>query len=114
VSPTSIIAAVLAIGAVAFTLVAVLGLYRLPDLYARAHATSKADTLGTLLGLGAAGVVLGGEGAVKLVLLALFLLATAPTATHAVVRAAHDQGLEPWTRSDEATAERDSDGGVDG
>jgi multicomponent Na+:H+ antiporter subunit G len=124
VRPGGVLAAGLAVGSVAFTLVAVVGLYRLPDLYARAHATSKADTLGALLGLGAAGVALGGEGGVKLALLAVFLLATAPTAAHAVVRAAHDQGIEPWTRGDGrgrdpdaepgTGPERESDGGADG
>ena len=121
-----LLAAGLAVGSVAFTLVAVVGLYRLPDLYARAHATSKADTLGALLGLGAAGVALGGEGSVKLVLLAVFLLATAPTAAHAVVRAAHDQGIDPWTRGaghgrgpdaepePEPKPEREPDGGAGG
>lgn len=133
-TPASLLAAGLAVGSVAFTLVAVVGLYRLPDLYARAHATSKADTLGALLGLGAAGVALGGEGTVKLVLLAVFLLVTAPTAAHAIVRAAHDQGVEPWTRGDRrdgsrgptpepstdpdpdanADADRGFEGGVDG
>ena len=122
-TPATALAAGLAAGSVAFTLVSVVGLYRLPDLYARAHATSKADTLGTLLGLGAAGVALGGEGGVKLALLALFVLVTAPTATHAVVRAAHDQGIEPWERDERergpdgrpgGSVEERTDGGTDG
>ena len=53
-----------------------------------------------------AGVALTFESGVpraKLVLLAVFLLITSPTATHAITRAAHDQGIEPWTaeRGDE-------------
>jgi multicomponent Na+:H+ antiporter subunit G len=87
-----------------FTFVAAVGLIRLPDLYTRSHATSKADTLGTVLTL--TGVALTFESGVpraKLVLLAVFLLITSPTATHAITRAAHDQGIEPWTaeRGDE-------------
>jgi multicomponent Na+:H+ antiporter subunit G len=81
-----------------FTVVAAVGLVRLPDLYTRSHATSKADTLGTVLTL--AGVALTFETAVpraKLVLLAVFLLVTNPTATHAITRAAYDQGIDPWT-----------------
>lgn len=81
-----------------FTVVAVVGLVRMPDLYTRAHATSKTDTLGTVLTL--AGVALAFEAAVprvKLLLLAAFLLITNPTATHAITRAAHDLGIDPWT-----------------
>jgi multicomponent Na+:H+ antiporter subunit G len=84
-----------------FTFVAAVGLIRLPDLYARAHATSKADTLGTILTL--AGVALTFHSSVprvKLVLLALFMAITTPTATHAITRAAYDQGIEPWTVED--------------
>lgn len=101
-TPLEWLAAVLAFGAVLFTGVAVLGLYRLPDVYARAHATSKADTVGAVLGLSAAAVVLGGEGLVKLTFLAVFLLVTAPTAAHVIVRSAHDEGRAPWTRDDDA------------
>lgn len=81
-----------------FTAVAVIGLVRLPDLYSRAHATSKTDTLGTVLTL--TGLALVFETAVpriKLLLLAAFLLITNPTATHAITRAAYDQGIEPWS-----------------
>jgi multicomponent Na+:H+ antiporter subunit G len=38
---------------------------------------------------------------IKLVLLAVFLLITNPTATHAITRAAYDQGIEPWTADEE-------------
>lgn len=92
-------AALLALG-LAATAVAVVGLYRLPDVYARTHATSKSETLGALLALAAAGVAFDGvTTTVKLGVLALFLLVTAPTATHAVVRSADDQGIEPWRRT---------------
>lgn len=85
-----------------FSGVAVLGLLRMPDVYTRAHATSKTDTLGTILTL--TGVALtfdGGVPRVKLVFLAIFLLITNPTATHAITRAAYDQGIEPWTTDEE-------------
>lgn len=91
-----------------FTLVAVVGFYRLPDVYARAHAASKSETLGALFGLAAAAVALGGAGGFRLVALAVFVLVTGPTAAHAVVRAAADAGTTPWTRAPPAT-----DGGRD-
>ena len=85
-----------------FTLVAAIGLIRMPDVYTRAHATSKTDTLGTVLTL--AGLALVFQGAVprvKLLLLAVFMLITSPTATHAITRAALDQGIEPWTTDED-------------
>jgi len=93
--------ALLALG-LFFTLVAAIGLIRMPDVYTRAHATSKTDTLGTVLTL--AGVALLFQSAVprvKLLLLAIFMLITSPTATHAITRAALDQGIEPWTTDEE-------------
>jgi multicomponent Na+:H+ antiporter subunit G len=85
-------------GSVFFSLVAVVGFYRLPDVYARAHAASKSETLGALLGLSAAGVAFGpGAETFRLALLALFVLVTGPTAAHAVVRSAADAGTVPWT-----------------
>jgi len=85
---------------VAFTAVAVVGLFRLPDVYTRAHATSKSETLGALLALTAAAVAFGGvTTTVKIAALTLFLLVTSPTAAHAIVRSADDQGIPPWTRN---------------
>jgi multicomponent Na+:H+ antiporter subunit G len=80
-----------------FTAVAAVGLLRLPDLYTRAHATSKADTLGTVLTLAGVALTFGTNvPRAKLVVLAVFLLITNPTATHAITRAAYDQGIDPW------------------
>ena len=83
---------------VGFALVAVVGFYRLPDVYARAHAASKSETLGALLALAAAAVAFGPGETLKIALLALFVLVTGPTAAHAVARSAADAGIEPWTR----------------
>lgn len=85
-----------------FTFVAAVGLIRMPDIYTRAHATSKADTLGTVLTLAGVAVAFqSGVPRVKLLLLAIFMLITSPTATHAITRAAYDQGIEPWTAEEE-------------
>lgn len=92
----------LAAGSVFFTLVATVGLLRLPDLYTRAHASSKADTLGAGFGLAAVAVAFGpSRAALKVVLLIAFIYFTNPTAAHAISRAAYDQGVEPWTTDDE-------------
>ena len=84
-----------------FTFAAVVGVIRLPDVYTRAHATSTADTLGTVLTLGGI-ALLASESAprLKLVLLVIFMFTTSPTGAHAIVRAAFDEGIEPWTGRD--------------
>lgn len=87
-----------------FTLISTVGVLRLPDIYARSHTASQADTLGA--GFTLAGVVLAlGVNAttIKAVLLLFFIFVTNPTAAHAVARAAHEQGIEPWTTDDDQT-----------
>ncbi|MBS1264047.1 MAG: hypothetical protein MAG715_01246 [Methanonatronarchaeales archaeon] len=85
-----------------FALSAAVGLVRLPDLYTRAHSASKGDTLGGLLTLTAVAIAFGGGlSTFKTFLLIVFMFLTNPTAVHAIVRAAHDQGIEPWTAEEE-------------
>lgn len=87
-----------AAGVVFFFAIATLGLFRLPDLYARAHATSKGDTLGTLFAVVGTGLAFGASGeSIKLAFLLAFVFVTTPTATHAIVRAASVEGYEPRT-----------------
>lgn len=100
-TPAELAVVACAAGSVAAFGLATLGLVRLPDLYARAHATSKGDTLGTLLAVAGVGLAVGGSGdAVKLLVLVAFVFVTTPTATHAVVRAASVAGYPAWTGSD--------------
>lgn len=97
---------VLAAGSVFFSLVSTVGILRLPDLYTRAHASSKADTLGAGLGLAAVAVAFGpSRAALKVVFLIAFIYFTSPTAAHAISRAAYDQGIEPWTTDEEENRE---------
>ncbi|MFB6089625.1 MAG: monovalent cation/H(+) antiporter subunit G [Halobellus sp.] len=101
-TPTEILVVALVATGTFFAFVAVVGIVRLPDLYTRAHATSKSDTLGTLLTLSGVALVFGADLAVaKTVLLGLFLFVTNPTAAHAITRAAYDQGIAPWTTETE-------------
>lgn len=96
-TPTEILTIIFLAGGVFFTFVAAVGVIRLPDIYARAHTASQADTLGAGLTLVAVALTLGLEiTTVKTVLLLLFIFITNPTAAHAVARAAHEQGIEPW------------------
>ena len=65
-----------------------IGLIRMPDLYNRIQAGTKAVTLGTILTLvGVALVTPGWWG--KLIVLILFVLMTNPVSSHVIARAAH-------------------------
>jgi multicomponent Na+:H+ antiporter subunit G len=100
-TPLEWAAVVLALLGTFFGLVAAVGIVRLPDVYTRAHAASKSDTLGAVLSLGAVAIVLQTDlSTIKAVFLLVFMFLTNPTAAHAIARAAQDQGIEPWTADD--------------
>ncbi len=90
----------ISIGAgICFVMIGGIGLIRMPDLFTRIHPAGVADTVGAgLMLLGfmlQAGLSLE---TLKLVLILTFLAFTAPTAAHALARAALLDGLKPWTR----------------
>ncbi len=84
----------------AFIIVSTVGLLRLPDLYTRTHAIAKSETLGLILVFG--GMLFSPEMswavAIRLALVLIFSVLANPTAAHALVRAGHDSGIQPWTR----------------
>jgi multicomponent Na+:H+ antiporter subunit G len=89
----------LVIGA-SFTLVASVGLLRLPDVYTRMHAASKAGTLGSGVMLIALAVFSGDLATATRALAGVaFFLLTAPVAAHLVARAAHAAGYRLWDGS---------------
>lgn len=93
------VGAILIVVGLAYVSGAVVGLVRLPDLYTRAHAAGKCDTVGSIAVL--AGLVLVGGldlADLKLVLLAVLVVVTAPTAAHALARSAYRRGVAPWRR----------------
>ena len=97
-TPREIAVLVLAAGGAFFALVAAVGLVRLPDVYSRIHATSKSETLGAVLALGAVAVSYGIDlNTLKTAFLLVFMFLTNPTASHAISRAANAEGIEPWT-----------------
>ena len=92
-----VITALIAVGSF-FLLVGTVGLIRLPDVYNRMHATSKATTLGaaSLFLAGAAYFgpsEAGGAGLTSLVGI-VFLFITAPTGAHVISQAAERMGVE--------------------
>ncbi|HLR11614.1 MAG TPA: monovalent cation/H(+) antiporter subunit G [Sporosarcina sp.] len=81
-----------------FTVVTVIGVLRLPDVYTRAHAASKSATLGVLsilVGTFLHFWVNDGYFSVRLLLGILFLFITAPIGGHLMSRAAYFSGVKP-------------------
>ena len=84
-----------------FMLVGSIGIIRLPDFYARTHATTKSDTLGLMLVLGGLALHEGlTVNTAKLLLTILFVALTNPVGAHALARAAFQSGLVPWFLKD--------------
>jgi multicomponent Na+:H+ antiporter subunit G len=90
----AIVTALIVVGSF-FLLVGIVGLLRLPDVYNRMHATSKATTLGAASIFLAGFVYFNGqaEGLTSLVGI-LFLFLTAPTGAHMISRSAQKMGIE--------------------
>lgn len=93
------IAIIFAVIGVFFFLVGTVGVFRLPDFYARTHAATKCDTLGV-------GAILFGLAiyekfsfdAFKIIIIAFLVFISSPTAAHALSRAAFRRGLIPWQK----------------
>ncbi len=83
-----------------FSLIAAIGLVRMPDLFMRMQAATKAGTL-------AVGVIMVGvcfyhpnlNVVFKAALIVLFLFLTAPVAAHLIARASYIVGVDMWTGS---------------
>lgn len=95
---SELVACLLLLIGVGFTLIGSIGLVRLPDFYTRMHAPTKAGTLGVSAILAAAALTLpGGALAVglKAGLVIVLLFITAPIAAHMLARAARGAGIRP-------------------
>ncbi len=110
-------AGVLLVLGAGFMLLAGVGLIRLPDLFLRLSATSKAATLGAALTTLGAAVHFGDPAVAGRVLaIVFFLFLTAPVAAHKIGRAGYRRGapLYEGTICDEAKGRlpRDEDADV--
>lgn len=98
----TVVGMVLISGGVFFLVTGAVGMIRFPDIYTRMHAAGKCDTLGSLLVLTGLACHEGlGLASAKLLVVAVFILVTSPTATHAIARAARQSGIEGWTRGED-------------
>jgi len=83
----------LGIGAL-FTLLAALSVVRLPDVYCRLTATSKAAPFGIALVLLGTALLVGEPSyALQAAAIGAFVAITSPLAAHALARAAHRSGV---------------------
>lgn len=84
------------------SLLAALGILRMPDVYNRIQAGAKASTLGVLcvlLGVG----ILQPTWWPKLVAIAGFILFTNPVGSSTLARAFHRAGVKVWRAEDKET-----------
>jgi len=89
-----LVAIITLIGAL-FLFLGALGVLRMPDVYNRMQAGTKATTLGTILfsiGIGLANF--GTSWCGKVVIIILFVIATNPVSSNVIARAAHFSGIK--------------------
>jgi multicomponent Na+:H+ antiporter subunit G len=86
------IGTVLAFAGAASLIVSAIGIVRMPDIFSRMHAGTKASTLGILLIIAAA-ACFQPAWSLKLLLLALFVLMTNPLSSSALALASYKMGV---------------------
>ncbi len=85
---------------VIFIAVAAVGLFRLPDLYTRAHAASKSATLGVmsvLIGVFFHFWLIENHFNPRILLGILFIFMTGPVGGHIMSRSSYIAGVKPWS-----------------
>lgn len=86
-----LISSVLFVVGAGFALVGSIGLARFPDVFTRLHGPTKATTLGVggvLLGTVVQLIAQGEAGAIREILITVFLFLTAPASAHLIAKAA--------------------------
>jgi multicomponent Na+:H+ antiporter subunit G len=82
-----------------FLFLGALGIYRMPDLYNRLQAGTKASTLGAMsvvLGIG----LMQPDWLVKLIIIILFIGFANPLSSHALARASYRVGIKPFFKKE--------------
>ena len=91
-----VVAALAVIGA-AFLAISALGVVRMPDLYSRLHAATKAGPVGVAsIALAVALELSRADVTLLALLLVGFVLLTAPVAAHVIARASHVARVPIW------------------
>lgn len=93
-----IITALLVLVGSILSVLAGVGIVRLPDVFIRMHAATKVGTLGSgLIMAGAAVHFADSAVVVRCIVIVFFLLLTAPIGAHMIGRAALRMGIDPWS-----------------
>ena len=79
-----------------FLFLGAFGIYRLPDVYNRLQAATKATTLGAFIGIIGVGF-LKPEWFLKTLIIAIFLFLTNPISSHAIGRGSCLRGIKPYS-----------------
>ncbi|CAN5744524.1 MAG: monovalent cation/H(+) antiporter subunit G [Chloroflexota bacterium] len=92
-----VISDILVVVGLVFMTLGVFGMIRMPDIYTKLHAASKAVFLGVIV-LAIAAMFVGSQAMImRLILLSAMLLVTTPVAAHAIGRGAYITGEEMGT-----------------
>ena len=82
-----------------FLLLGAIGIYRMPDLYNRLQAGTKATTLGAMsliLGVG----LIQPHWIFKLIIIIIFIAFANPLSSHALARASYRYGIKPFFKKE--------------
>ena len=97
-----------------FGLLSAIGVLRMPDVFTRMQASTKASTLGLGCLLFGAALQFGDAASViRLVLIGGFLFLTTPVSAHVIARAAYRAGVPLWRGTVVDERQRDLEQGPD-
>ena len=77
-----------------FLVLGALGILRMPDLYNRIQAGTKATTLGALSSIIGVGLV-NPDWFFKTLIIAIFIVLTNPIGSHSIARSSYKKGIKP-------------------
>ena len=100
---------ILALTGATLVLLAAVGIVRMPDLFTRMQAATKASTLGLGCLLAASAMALADSAAfVRVISIGAFVMLTSPVSNHVIARAAYITKVPLWsgTVADEWGADR--------
>ena len=94
---TELITAIVWLAGSAFSLLAAVGLLRMPDVFTRMQASTKASTLGLACLLTGAAVQLGDFASfIRVAIIGAFVLMTTPVSGLVIARASYFAGVPLW------------------
>lgn len=95
-----LMACFLMVAGAGFSLIAAIGIVRMPDLYTRMQAAAKTATLGVGCSILAMAIHFADVGVTThAALVIIFLFLTAPVAAHMISRAGYISGVKLWEQS---------------